>query len=104
MLVARHVATLKDMRNAYKILVGESAGDRPLRRHSHEYVSNIKMGIETNSIENFRTVFIWLRAGTSYGLHFEHDNETSGSVKSWSLLRVPAVERQFLKTVLIPWG
>jgi hypothetical protein len=46
MIEAKHVARVKDMRTAHEIVVGESVGDRPLRRCSHECVCNIKMGLK----------------------------------------------------------
>jgi hypothetical protein len=46
MIKARHVARMRDMRTAYEVLVGESAGDRTIRSRSHESVNNIKMDLK----------------------------------------------------------
>jgi hypothetical protein len=34
-----------DKRNAYKILVGKPEGKKPVRRHRHRWVDNIKMDL-----------------------------------------------------------
>jgi hypothetical protein len=40
---AGHVARVRETRNAYRILVGNSEGKRPLRRPKRRLVDNIKM-------------------------------------------------------------
>jgi hypothetical protein len=47
-----------EKRNAYRILVGNPEGKRPLGRPRRRWVDNIKMVIGS----------IWLRIGTSGGL------------------------------------
>jgi hypothetical protein len=38
-----HVARMRAMRNAYRILVGKPEGKRPLERPRHRWVDNIKI-------------------------------------------------------------
>jgi hypothetical protein len=38
-----HVAQMRGMRNAYRILVGKPEGKKPLGRPRHRWVDNIKM-------------------------------------------------------------
>jgi hypothetical protein len=38
-----HVERMGAKRNAYRILVGEPEGKRPLGRHRHRWKNNIKM-------------------------------------------------------------
>jgi hypothetical protein len=40
-----HIAPMGEERNAYRILVGNSGGKRPLRRPRRRWVDNIKMDI-----------------------------------------------------------
>jgi hypothetical protein len=40
---AGHVAHMGEMRNVYKILVGEPEGRRPLRKQRHKWEDNIEM-------------------------------------------------------------
>jgi hypothetical protein len=40
-----HVARMGEKRNAYRILVGESEGKRPLGRPRRGWVNNIKMDL-----------------------------------------------------------
>jgi hypothetical protein len=42
---AGHVLCMGEVKNAYKILVGKSEGERPLRRLRHSWEDNIKMDI-----------------------------------------------------------
>jgi hypothetical protein len=42
---ARHVARMRDTRNAYRILVGKPEGKRPLGRPTRRWVDNIKMDL-----------------------------------------------------------
>jgi hypothetical protein len=42
MWLVGHVAHMREMRNAYKIVVGMPAGKRSLGRHKHRWVGNIK--------------------------------------------------------------
>jgi hypothetical protein len=41
--MAGHEAHMKEMRNAYKILVGELKGKGPLERPGHKLEDNIRM-------------------------------------------------------------
>jgi hypothetical protein len=41
----RHVARMGEIRNAYKILVGNSKGKRPLGRCSRRWDNNIRMNL-----------------------------------------------------------
>jgi hypothetical protein len=42
---AGHVARMGENRNAYRILVGNPEGSRPLGRPKHRWVDNIKMDL-----------------------------------------------------------
>jgi hypothetical protein len=42
---AGHVARMEEMRNALKILVGKSKGNRPLGRPKHRWEDNIRMDV-----------------------------------------------------------
>jgi hypothetical protein len=44
MRLAGHVARIGEMRNVYKILVGELKGRYYSRRHRHRWQENIKVG------------------------------------------------------------
>jgi hypothetical protein len=52
-----------EKRNAYRILVGNPEGKRPLGRPRRRWVNNIKMDLRQDAM-----VWIWLRIGTSGGL------------------------------------
>jgi hypothetical protein len=43
---AGHVARIRMKRNAYRILVGKSEGNRPLGRPRRRWVNNIKMDLK----------------------------------------------------------
>jgi len=40
-----HVARMRDMRNAYSILIGKPEGKRPLRKHRSTWEDNIKIDL-----------------------------------------------------------
>jgi hypothetical protein len=42
---AGHVTRIAEKRNAYRILVGEPEGKRPLRRPRRRWVGNMKMDL-----------------------------------------------------------
>jgi hypothetical protein len=42
---AGHVTRIGEKRNAYRLLVGEPEGKRPLRRPRHRWVDNIRIGL-----------------------------------------------------------
>jgi hypothetical protein len=46
-----HVAHRREMRNAYKILVGKPEGKRPLGRPWHRWEDNIKMDLKEIGFE-----------------------------------------------------
>jgi hypothetical protein len=52
-----------EKRNAYRILVGEPAGKRPLGRPGRRWVDNIKIDLRYNGMGWIGS--IWLRIGTS---------------------------------------
>jgi hypothetical protein len=60
---AGHVVRMGGTRNAYRILVGNSEGKRPLGRPRRRWVGNIKI----NPKEIGWTGSNWLRIGTSEG-------------------------------------
>jgi hypothetical protein len=43
---AGHVAGMGETRNAYRILMGKTEGNRPLRRARRRWVDNIKMDLK----------------------------------------------------------
>jgi hypothetical protein len=45
MISAGHVAQMGEKRNAYRILVGQPVGKRPLGRPRRKWVDNIKMDL-----------------------------------------------------------
>jgi hypothetical protein len=51
---------------AYTIMVGKTERNRPIRRHRHRWVDNIKIYLERDRLGWTR--LIWLRIGTSVGL------------------------------------
>jgi hypothetical protein len=42
---ARHVVDVKEMENAFRILIGKLEGKRPFRRPRHRWEDNIKMDL-----------------------------------------------------------
>jgi hypothetical protein len=55
-----YVARMVETNYAYRILVGNPEGKRPLGRTRRTWVNNIKMNLRRNRIG-----LIWLRIGTS---------------------------------------
>jgi hypothetical protein len=45
MRLAENVARLREKRNAYRISVGKPEGKRPIARHEHRWVRNVKMDL-----------------------------------------------------------
>jgi hypothetical protein len=64
---AGHVARIREIRNAYKILVGKPEGKRALGRPSHRFDEKIKMHLMEIGFWVW-IGFIWLRIGTCGGL------------------------------------
>jgi hypothetical protein len=71
----------EEKRNAYRILVGNPEGKRPLGRPRRRWVDNIKMDLR----EIGWIGLIWLRIGTVEG-SCERGNEPSGSIKCGEVL------------------
>jgi hypothetical protein len=46
----RHVACMGEKRNAYRILVGNPEGNRPLGRHRRRWEDNIKMNLRHDEV------------------------------------------------------
>jgi hypothetical protein len=59
----KYVARMGETRNAYRILMGESEGKKPLGRRRRKWVENIKMDLRQDGM--VWTGSIWLRIGTS---------------------------------------
>jgi hypothetical protein len=49
---AGHVASMGEMRNAYKILVEKPEGKKPLGRHRRRWEENIKMEVKETGFES----------------------------------------------------
>jgi hypothetical protein len=63
---AGHVARMGEKRNAYKILVGNAEGKRPLGRPRRRWVDNIKMDLREIGWDGIVWIrLIWLRIETS---------------------------------------
>jgi hypothetical protein len=63
---AWHVTRMGEKRNAYRILVGNPEGKRPLGRPRRQWVDNIKMHLREIGWDGMD--WIWLRIGTIEGL------------------------------------
>jgi hypothetical protein len=60
---------MREKRNAYRILVGEPEGKRPLGRPRRRWEDNIKMNLREMGWDGMEwNGLIWLRIGTSGGL------------------------------------
>jgi hypothetical protein len=57
-----------EKRNAYRILVGNPVGKRPLGRPKRRWVDNIKIDLRERDDGMTWTESIWLRIGPSRGL------------------------------------
>jgi hypothetical protein len=53
-----HVAYMGDMRNAYRILVGEPEGKRPLRRPRHRQGDDIKIYLREIKMEGINWIHL----------------------------------------------
>jgi len=62
----RHVACMGERRGAYRVLVGNPEGKRPLSRPRHRWEDNIKMDLQKVGWGAW-TGLIWLRVGTGGG-------------------------------------
>jgi hypothetical protein len=51
MRLLEHVARMRDMRNAYKILVGKLEGNRPLARPRRRWEYNIKVDLRKTGLK-----------------------------------------------------
>jgi hypothetical protein len=54
---AGHVARMGEGRDIYRVLVGRPKGKRPLGRHRHRWVDNIKMDLRETGIDGAN----WIR-------------------------------------------
>jgi hypothetical protein len=64
--------------NAYRILVGQPEGKKPLGRPRRRWVDNIKMELREIGWDSMD----WINLAKDR----EHDNEPSGSIKCWEVL------------------
>jgi hypothetical protein len=67
--------------NAYKILLGEPEGKKPLGRHTRRWEDTIKMDLTGIGSEGVH----WIHLAQD-GNRCEHFNETSGSIKDVKFL------------------
>jgi hypothetical protein len=66
---AGHVARMGKKRNAYRILMRNPEGKRPVRRPRRRWVDNIRMDLREIGWDGLDWIgLIWLRIGTSRGL------------------------------------
>jgi hypothetical protein len=66
---AGHMARMGETRNAYRILVGNPEGKRPLGRLRHRWVDNIKIDLRELGLDGVVwNGSIWFGIGTSGGL------------------------------------
>jgi hypothetical protein len=85
MILAGHVARKGEKRNAYRILVGEQEGKKPLGRPRRRGVNNSKMDLRETRLG-------WSgldRSGSGEGPvegSCEQGNEPSDSIKCWEVL------------------
>jgi len=63
---AGHVASMREMRNSFKNLVGNSEGKKSLGGPRRRYEDNIRMDVRKQG-RKLWTGCIWLRTGTSGG-------------------------------------
>jgi hypothetical protein len=66
MRLARHVASMRESRDVYRVLMGKSEGQRPLGRPRRRWEDNIKMDFQEVEWGTW-TGLIWLRMGTGGG-------------------------------------
>ena len=64
---ARHVERMREIRGAYRILVGKPEGKKPLKRPRRRWEDNIKIDLKKVGWKA-RTGSIWLRKGTGGAL------------------------------------
>jgi hypothetical protein len=70
-----HIVCLGEMRNVYKILVGNSEGKRPLGGPRHRWKDNIKLNLKEIGFEGVN----WIHLGIeTVGCSYEHGYEPSG--------------------------
>jgi hypothetical protein len=58
---------MREVRGAYRVLVGRPEGKRPLGRPRRRWEDNIRMDLRETGIDG-RTGFGWLRIGSSGGI------------------------------------
>jgi hypothetical protein len=75
---AWHVARMEKMRNACKILIGNTEGKTSLGRHRHRWEDDIRIELRETGWKMWSGC-IWLRIGTPVAGCCEHDNEPSVS-------------------------
>jgi hypothetical protein len=73
-----HVARMGAKRNAYRLLVGEPEGKRPLGRPRRRWVDNIRMGLGKTGWGGVD----WIGKNSC-----EHGNEPLGSIKRWETIQ-----------------
>jgi hypothetical protein len=79
----RHVARMREKRNAYRLLMGKPEGKRPLGRPKHKWVDNIRIDLVEVG---------WDWSGSGWGQvesSCEFGIEPSGSMKCWETIECP---------------
>jgi hypothetical protein len=71
--------------NAYRIVVGNPEGKRPLGRLRRRWVDNIKMDLREISWDGMDWVDL-AQDRDQWRALFEYGNESSGSIKCWEVL------------------
>jgi hypothetical protein len=82
MKFAGHVARMGEKRNAYRTLVGNPGGKRPLVRPRHRWVDNIKIDLREVGWDGMD----WIDLAQDMDQWTALVNEPSGSIKHWEIL------------------
>jgi hypothetical protein len=85
MRCAGHVAGMGEKRNAYRILVGNPEGKRPLEGPRRRWVDNIKMDLREIGWDGMDWIDLALDRDQRKG-SCQHGNEPLGSIKCWEVL------------------
>jgi hypothetical protein len=79
MRLAAHVALMGEKRNAYRLLVGNPEGKRPLGRLRRRWVDNIRMDFGWGDVD-------WIGLSQDRNSSCEFSIEPSGSMKCWETI------------------
>jgi hypothetical protein len=97
--MARHIAHMEEIKNAYKNLVGKIEHSRPPWKTDYRYYDNIKIYFREKGCDSWDSIY--LTQDVDISRTHKHNNEPLGSTKNSQNFFATSVTVNFLSRTLL---